>query len=276
MSVIVVGVDGSKASMEALGWTVELAGLLSLDVLAISAVPDSPGPEFAEQRRARAAMLDTAVAEATHNGKVVVSGRLIDGDARLALQDVADEESAEMVVVGSTGDDAGPGFLHLGSVAEYLAHHLERPLVVVPLDTPFALNRILVGLDGSDASRAAAQWTATVAAAAGADVIGLSVDDPILEWTPASSVDNWRRAVEESIRDDWASPVIEAGVPLTATAVEGSHPAQAIIERAERDRADMVVVGARGVGGFTGLRAGGVAMKVLHRCPYPVVLATGA
>jgi nucleotide-binding universal stress UspA family protein len=41
-------------------------------------------------------------------------------------------------------------------------------------------------------------------------------------------------------------------------------------------RADLLVIGTRGAGRFSGVRIGGVAMKVLHQASLPVVLVPPA
>jgi nucleotide-binding universal stress UspA family protein len=60
-------------------------------------------------------------------------------------------------------------------------------------------------------------------------------------------------------------------VTVHAEAVEGLHPATALLQTAEQRHADLVVVGAHGVGGL-GMRAGGVAVKVAHHAEIPVVV----
>jgi nucleotide-binding universal stress UspA family protein len=103
-------------------------------------------------------------------------------------------------------------------------------------------------------------------------VVAASVEQPFVEWTPASSQDNWRRDVERRIRDDYAADVVSAGVETEAVALRGSNVAGLLLQEAQDERVDVIVVGMRGLGGFTGLRAGGVALKVMHGADRPVVL----
>ena len=49
------------------------------------------------------------------------------------------------------------------------------------------------------------------------------------------------------------------------------HPAQALIDQAAG--ADLLVVGCRGHGGFTGMLLGSVGQKLLHHAHCPVMIA---
>ena len=117
-------------------------------------------------------------------------------------------------------------------------------------------------------------WVAEVAPALKASVVAVQVEEPYFEWTPVSSPDNWRRDVERNIKD-WTSQLAESGVSVLALAQRDLHPADGLIGVATARHADLLVIGTRGVGGFTGLRAGGVALKVLHRASLPLVLVPG-
>ena len=66
-----------------------------------------------------------------------------------------------------------------------------------------------------------------------------------------------------------------AGVPgVVAEVVEGS-PAQSILEVAERDKSDLIVIGTHGRSGLGHLLLGSVAEKVLRRAPCPVLTVRG-
>lgn len=145
-SAIVVGIDGSDASHEALRWAAEEARLRSAPLLVVHAwsfipaqpigdpgmlaVPaaDLPGQLEAEQDAATGT-LEAAANEAlaTVPG-IEVEQRLVDGDAGDAL--VAESESAQLVVVGSHGRGGLKAAL-LGSVSRHVTSHAACPVVVV-------------------------------------------------------------------------------------------------------------------------------------------------
>jgi nucleotide-binding universal stress UspA family protein len=142
---IVVGVDGSEVSQEALRWAAEEAGLRSARLVAVHvwsfvpaqpigdpgmlAVPagDLPGQLDAESDAARAA-LDAAVAEVLGaKPEVEVEKRLVEGDPGEAL--VAESADADLLVVGSHGRSGFKAAL-LGSVSRYVVDHSTCPVVI--------------------------------------------------------------------------------------------------------------------------------------------------
>ena len=143
---IVVGVDGSDASREALRWAAEEARLRSTSLVAVYAwsfippqpigdpgmlaVPagDLPGQLDAESEAAQAA-LDGAVADALGGGSgVEIDRRLVEGDPGDVL--VTESEAADLVVVGSHGRSGIRAAL-LGSVSRHVVNHASCPVVVV-------------------------------------------------------------------------------------------------------------------------------------------------
>ncbi len=275
MKRIVVGVDGSAGSANAMRWASSLAARHKASILVmthfvptLSALPP-PRVEtsLAEQQQRLETWVSTAkLADLTV--RCVVER----GDPRNGIVRVANREQADLVVVGRVSQSAGPGPFHIGSMAEWLAHHCDLPLAVVGGAVNTTVRSVLVGVDGSEGSRAALQWVRELAAVADIRVIVASVHQPYVEWTPSTSPKNWRRDLENQIRQDFASDLRSAGVEFSALALRGSNAADALLQAAMDERTDIVVVGARGLGGFAGLRIGGVASKTLHRADRPVVI----
>jgi nucleotide-binding universal stress UspA family protein len=143
---IVVGVDGSDASREALRWAADEARLRFVPLVAVytwSFIPAQPigdpgmlampagdlaGQLDAESQGARAA-LESIVSETLGSEPgMEVEQKLVEGDAGDAL--VAESESAELVVVGSHGRSGFKAAL-LGSVSRHVVTHAACPVVVV-------------------------------------------------------------------------------------------------------------------------------------------------
>ncbi len=61
--------------------------------------------------------------------------------------------------------------------------------------------------------------------------------------------------------------VRDRGVGAVETAVEQGDPAWQILDKAEAVKADMIVMGSRGLGGLKGLMMGSVSHKVAHHAP---------
>ena len=133
MSVVVVGVDGSQASKDAVGWAAEQAKLIGASLRAVSSwrwpnyitrVP--PGVEPAKDT---AQTLDEVLAEVLGDDPgLEVTKHVIEGPPGPAL--LTQAEGATLLVVGAKGRAAFPGML-LGSVAEYCVRNGDCPVVVV-------------------------------------------------------------------------------------------------------------------------------------------------
>ena len=142
---IVVGVDGSEASRDALRFGAEEAALRGARLVAVHAwlfIPPQPlgtpgscvpagdlaGQLSAENDSARLA-LDDAVADALGAElSVEIERRLVEGDAGESL--VAQSAGADLVVVGSHGRSGLRAAL-LGSVSRHVVDHATCPVVVV-------------------------------------------------------------------------------------------------------------------------------------------------
>ncbi|MDH3752512.1 MAG: universal stress protein [Acidimicrobiia bacterium] len=275
MKPFVVGVDGSAAAAAALRWAAELAVVVDTEILALNAF-ERPYAELSPEENERlvlerrSRLAEDWIRPALEIGASVRT-RVHGGDPREVVLELAEAEDASVLVLGRTGRSGGPGFLHLGSVVEHVAHHTRQPLAVIPETASGPIRRIILGVDGSPESLHAVTWCAEIARAVEATVVAVTVDEPSYEWAPASSPKNWRRDVEHGI-DQLVAPLAAAGTAVTSLAQRNRHPADGLLDAASERGGDLLVIGTRGAGGFTGLRAGGVAMKVLHRASLPLVL----
>jgi nucleotide-binding universal stress UspA family protein len=279
MERIVVGTDGSRGAANALRWAARLAAFHDAELVVMTGYTYPQAelpPERAEKLLAERAAELEAWSEAARLGDVAVRTVVEPGDPRPGILAVAERERADLVVVGRVGRSDGPGLLRIGSMAEWLAHHVERPLAIVGGAVNLVAQRVLLGVDGSAGSRAAVEWVRGLAARTEVQVIAASVHEPMVEWTPADHPDNWRRGLEQQIVDDFAAGLVADGVDVEARALGGLNVADALLEAAGDDRADVVVLGTRGLGGFSGLRVGGVTLKIVHRADRPVVLVPPA
>jgi nucleotide-binding universal stress UspA family protein len=150
---------------------------------------------------------------------------------------------------------------------------------------------IVVGVDGSEESQNALRWAVEEAGLRGADLQVVHVYDyrPPLsafaaaEGMSAEQIRQWQdnlRGEADAVRKDAEDLVGSVVRDVTDQSVEvhvvqDRHPAEALVEQSEG--ADMLVVGSRGRGGFTGLVLGSVSQQCLHhaRCPVVVIPAGG-
>ena len=144
MAMIVVGVDGSDESKEALRWALEEAKLRDASVRAVYAWRDpyvvTPGfglPEdfeFDALRERAVESLDAVIADVVGaTSDVQVEGVVTEGPAGSVLVQAA--EDADLLVVGSRGHGGFVGLL-LGSVSQQCVTHAPCPVLVVRAPRP--------------------------------------------------------------------------------------------------------------------------------------------
>lgn len=275
MKTILVGTDGSSSAQVAVRWAARFAAATSSQL--VVAHTWEPGlvklpPDMVEERRAEAGRaLETEwSADARADGEHV-RAVLLDGDARDALPRLADDEDADLVVVGARGAGRQPHALHIGSVTHHLVHHTTRPLAAVPATARTTFPTTLeLGIDGSNASFRALDWVREAGAAVANEVLAVYAEFVMAEWVPRWDSESWYRHAEQAI-EAWIEPLRTAGIPTTPSVIV-NEPVAAITEVGMRSHAGMIVVGSRGRGGITGLRLGSTALKVLHHSGLPVVL----
>jgi nucleotide-binding universal stress UspA family protein len=135
-NLIVVGVDGSDSSIEALRWAVGQAKLTgaSLEVMTAWEYPVSygwtvPWPEdFNPEKEAEDALAQTVRSEVGPDSGLEVQETVVEGHPAPALLEAA--KKANLLVVGSRGHGAFAGMM-LGSVSEHCASNASCPVVVV-------------------------------------------------------------------------------------------------------------------------------------------------
>jgi nucleotide-binding universal stress UspA family protein len=155
------------------------------------------------------------------------------------------------------------------------------------------MQRIVVGVDGSEHARRALSWAVEEARLRQAEIeavhawelpvhIGFGGPIPI---DPAPYEASARALLDEEIAAVPAAdlpapitpvpitPVPITPVPIKKVAVRGS-PAWTLLEAAKT--ADLVVVGSRGRGGFAGLLLGSVSQQVAQHAECPVVIVPHA
>ena len=140
-------------------------------------------------------------------------------------------------------------------------------------DTP---GTIVVGVDGSDSSKAALRWAVHQAE------LTCSQIEAVIAWQyppmiggfglgPASAMAlNFDEIAAKTLSDSIAEVVDPATPVRIVTAVTEGHPAQVLLRAA--DGADLLVVGSRGHGGFTGTLLGSVSQNCALHAPCPLII----
>ncbi|KGN33393.1 hypothetical protein N802_13840 [Knoellia sinensis KCTC 19936] len=277
---LVVGVDGSAHGWAALAWAAERASADNVPLHIIHAfAPDIPMVGFGttdqssileEGRR----LLETATARAhAIDSTLRVTTSLPPGFASRSLVNASHD--ATMVVLGAVGH----GLLSratIGAVAQQVAAHATCPVVIVGHEghTEGSHRRVVVGVDGSPSSRAALHTAFDHAAATDSELVVVhawearGLEDPTLQtdssW-PAYESELERKVTQEIAASSASHPAVKVRHDVVR-----DSPIAALTQAA--DTADLVVVGARGTGGFPGLHLGSVSGRLLGRTACPLVV----
>jgi len=137
-----------------------------------------------------------------------------------------------------------------------------------------AIQRILVGVDGSRGASAALACAAELGRELGAELVVVHAFEPLAllgKVDPPVDFARLRREREETLQVEWCRPLAERGLAFRARMVEG-EPVTALVDAAAGEEAGLLVVGTRGLGGFRGLLLGSVTSKLLQRARIPVVV----
>ncbi len=137
--------------------------------------------------------------------------------------------------------------------------------------------RVLLGTDGSDNAKIAAAWLSTFPLPASTEFLALSVVTVPHSPLEIAAV----RAFNEALFDVSRRAAEEARASLAGrwtkieTRVVDGDPRDMIPRTADDWRADLVVVGARGLGGLKGLLLGSVSTAVVRHARCPVLVVKG-
>ena len=144
------------------------------------------------------------------------------------------------------------------------------------------MNEIVVGVDGSEESRAALDWAVEEGRLRQAPVLAIHAWEVPLVPAPTGLVPPSVEVVGDltELREDAASLVEimvqeiagdAADVEIRPLTVE-DKPVRALLDAAERNDAQMIVVGSRGHGGFVSLLIGSTSDQVARHATCPVVI----
>ncbi|MEU8203693.1 universal stress protein [Streptosporangium sp. NPDC049046] len=276
---IIVGVDGSTPSLQALTWATREATLRKAPLRVVHAalrwaydVPLVPQPGHwgpAEEAACEELLHRAAEQVRSHDPAPKVTTEILDGNAAEAIAAVA--ESAQLVVVGHRGLGGFAGLL-LGSVSHDLAARSPCPVVIVNQPHTTRGSEIVVGVTGRPDQDPVLEFAFGEAALHRRPLRALHA------WThPASRAPGDMQPLVydvEEVGDEEARLLAESlsgrrerfpDVPLIEQVVH-KHPAKALIDASET--AELVVVGARGRAMFLS----STVRALLHHARAPVAV----
>ncbi len=140
---IVVGTDGSDTATQAVRQAVDLARAVGAKLEVVSAYEPVPAQRLAEERRQAPEDLQWAInpredvdatleraAEIARAAGLEVAVYARQGDPADAIIDVAEEQEADLVIVGNKGMTGAKRFL-LGSVPNKVSHHAPCSVLII-------------------------------------------------------------------------------------------------------------------------------------------------
>ncbi len=290
---IVVGVDGSASALHAAHWAAdEAAGRhiplrlvygVNTSVLAGTGGVALPQSFFdALEREGRQMLAEAATAIRQQHPGLGVGVDLYTADPVPTLIDMS--EHARLVVLGSRGRGGFTGML-AGSTAVALVAHGHCPVAVIRGSTPDEASPsrgpVVVGVDGSPAGESALAMAFDEASWRGTDLVAVHT------WIEFSSDSSYASAGQFLVDGD---PIETRERELLAQQLAGwqeKYPDVEVRRVVTRDRpvrcllahaadAQLLVVGSRGRGGFSGTLLGSTSQALMYHAPCPLLVVRPA
>jgi nucleotide-binding universal stress UspA family protein len=221
------------------------------------------------------------------------------GNPAEVLISEVDRLGADLLVTGSVGMSGARRFM-LGNVPNKVSHHVGTDLLIVKTDRPArtsnSYDKILVGTDGSDTAMRAVDAACELAAKLSAVPVVACVYEPpseaelkasragggdaLAQWNLSRDARDtpeefrWRIAgasQAEDVLDRALSRAERFGARAETRAIRG-NPAEALLEVADSEEFDLIVVGSVGMTGAKRFSLGNVPHRISHHAPIDVLI----
>ncbi|GAA4507683.1 MULTISPECIES: universal stress protein [Nonomuraea] len=272
---VVAGVDGSDSAALALDWAAADAGRRGL-ALRVVYVREPWAGEWVTSEGYDSLtvqverLLERSAARARERARdLEVTTAMVTGAVVERLR--TETETADTVVIGSRGLGGFAGLV-LGSTGLGLANQAHGPVVVVRGHYRVSHDEVVVGYDGSVDAECAVEYAMEQAQARGARLRVLHAKhQPVSYPHPAGFGPVPPPGIEDEIPQRLRPWLDKYPRVRSVQTVVSKHPVPALA--AASRTADLVVVGTRGMSGFTSTMLGSVSHGVLHHahCPVAVV-----
>jgi nucleotide-binding universal stress UspA family protein len=279
---VLVATDGSKYGRWGLNWVATLPfvkppRVTVLHVLDIGAIR-TPYFSMAETKRymqKEIQRMEAHTAKSLKEATEQLALLNLTGTARKAQGAVAPTilkrapKRDGLLVVGSQGLDALDRFM-LGSVSTNLIQHATCPVLVVKNEAA-PLRRIILAIDGSDASAKAlkfvlAKFQPDRPTSKGRHVpIHVNVIH-VMQFSNYQLLKEAQKLLKQRVRK-----LIQAGFAAEAVCQRGK-PAEEIMKAASQQKADLIVMGAQGLGAVARFLIGSVSTRVVQHSSCSVLV----
>ena len=183
-------------------------------------------------------------------------------------------KDADMIVAGSRGLGGVEGLL-LGSVSSGLVHHAYCPVAVIHDDSRLlndaAIAPVVVGVDGSPASELATAIAFDEASRRKAELVAVHTWISHADFYVDVAWDAVATQAEEELAQRLAGWSERYPEVIVRRVVGQDNPVSRLLK--ESSRAQLLVVGSHGRGGFAGLLLGSVSSALAQASRIPVIVA---
>ncbi|MEX0753761.1 MAG: universal stress protein [Actinomycetota bacterium] len=264
---VLVGSDGSDRAAVAVAQGARIAALTGAQ-LDLVFVLDVGRPHDGELEAEALSVLDEAVDLARAFGAEGTPSVIAGEPARALVQEASDHQ-VELICVG-----ADAGLLErphkIGRVTSHVVQESNSSVLVARPGPDGFPARIVCGVDGSEASAHTAGIAAQIAGLAEAELRIVHVI-PVFrgrgeEWTIDPTTDE----ISEELAPAYETARAQGVEPLLEMAM--GRPESAIVKVAERDGADLLVIGHRGISGMARLLLGSVSEHVTSHAACSVLV----
>jgi nucleotide-binding universal stress UspA family protein len=290
---VLLATDGSEEALLAATAAAGLSTMTGSELHVLTVGPEYPYYELPDyparfeevveaQRREAKEVLDEQVRKIEESGGTVEEAHLEMGvPPGRTIVHVGEKLGAGLVVVGSRG--RGPmKRAVMGSVSSSVVHHAHCPVLVVRgEERDYPPGRILLALDGSEESTAAARTAVELADHLESELHVVHVGELKPVYHPER---HGYHALHEELQeraqrllDEQANEVRSAGGTVAKAHLMMGRPDEEIVVLGEEIAAGLIVTGSRGLGGIRRALMGSVSNSVVRHahCPVMVVRREG-
>jgi nucleotide-binding universal stress UspA family protein len=282
MGKIIVGVDRSHGSRDAVALASGLAGLTGSTLVLANVFPYDETPSRALNHEFEAYLRDDAksileLLRVAIDAAIPVETRVIPNpSAPHGLHALAEEEDAGLIVVGST-HTGRLGRVLPGSTAERLLHGSPCPVAVAPkgyADRPAREPQgVGCGFDGSQSSQAALAAARRLAEATGSQLRLIRAFEPLAYDVAPGGValgggTSYNLVLQERAAEEL--DMAAAGIEGAEGNFEVGDPVRLLADCSEF--LDLLFVGSRGYGPLHSVIVGGVAGRLVREAACPVIV----
>ncbi|MFP7366571.1 universal stress protein [Corynebacterium callunae] len=287
--IVVVAVDGSDASKQAVRWAANTANKRGIPLRLASSytMPQFlyaegmvPPQELFEDLQAESLEKVNEAREIAHEvaPEIKIGHTIAEGSPIDMLLEMSNDVT--MIVMGSRGLGGLSGMV-MGSVSGAVVSHANCPVVVVRADSAVdestKYGPVVVGVDGSDVSQQATEYAFAEASARGAELVAVHT---WMDMQVQASLAGLAAAQQQwdEVEREQTNLLIERLAPLVEQypdvkvkkVITRDRPVRALADASEG--AQLLVVGSHGRGGFKGMLLGSTSRALLQSAPCPLMV----